>query len=125
MLQAIDLRIEAMIAHWMLMGSKPPMVHRNWPSQTEACCLNAMQCDSNTEASMTGKKPHPKSNATRSRARLRHGLHAEVFNSLIIHDDTIVAHNTVVAVAVVRVQRDVCIHFKVWEGVLEFGDGPL
>ena len=41
---------------------------------------------------------------------LRHGLAAQVLDGLVVEDDAIVAHDAIVAVAVVRVKRHVRVH---------------
>jgi hypothetical protein len=56
---------------------------------------------------------------------LRDCLPAQELDGLVIHDNSVIPHNAVVAVTVVGVQSNVCIHLEVWEFVLELADGAL
>jgi len=44
--------------------------------------------------------------------RLRDGLPAQVLDRLVIQDDAVVAHDAVMPIAVVRVQRDVGVYLR-------------
>lgn len=47
-----------------------------------------------------------------AQARLRDSLPAQVLHGLVIHDYAVIAHDAIMAVAVVRVQRHVCVNLQ-------------